>query len=277
MARFESEATAFHPARQIMDQSIIKLLTKTGFSALVLASAQTAGAITLTYTATQATYDPNPNSTINTRPLQLSTLGNALTSGTRNYIYQGLSGDNAIAGAWTPVGQTGPLGSLGINEQRFDYLFPAATAKFTNPTTNLWIDNVTTDFGSFFLAGTCSFCGAANTVQLLSTTNSDGNYIGLSPTGAAGNQNYLNSDTYNIVFGASGITGTIQFDANTNITSGSPVIQTNSGKIVININQLPPTPLPVPGPLPLLGAGAAFGFSRRLRRQIKSKQVVKAG
>jgi hypothetical protein len=274
MARFESEASAFHPALKIMGQSIIKLLTKTGFSALVLASAQTAGAITMTYTATQATNVPNPNSTINTRPLQLSTNGNPLISGTRNFIYQGLSGNNAIAGDWTPLGQTGPLGSLGLNEQRFDYLFPAATTTSLNPNTNNWTNNVTTDFGSFFLAGSCSFCGAANAVQLLSTTNSDADYIGLSSTGAAGNQNYLNSDIYNIVFGASGITGTIQFDANTNITSGSPVIQTNGGKIVININQLPPAPLSVPGPLPLMGAGAAFGFSRRLRRQIKSKQVV---
>ncbi len=277
MARFESEASAFHPALKIMGQSIIKLLTKTGFSALVLASAQAAGAITLTYTATQGTYVPNPNSLVNTRPLQLSMLGTPLSSGTRNFIYQGLSGNNPIAGVWTPVGQTGPLGSLGVNEQRFDYLFPAASATLNNPTNNLWVDNVTTDFGSFFLAGGCSFCGAANAVQLLSTTNSDADYIGLSPTNGAGNQNYLNSDIYNIVFGASGITGTIQFDANTLITSGSPAIQTNGGKIVIKINQLPPAQLPVPGPLPLMGAGAAFGFSRRLRRQIKSKQVVKAG
>ena len=273
MARFESEASAFHPALKIMGQSIIKLLTKTGFSALVLASAQAAGAITLTYTATQGTYVPNPTSLVNTRPVQLSVGGTPLISGTRNFIYQGLSGNNPIAGAWTPVGQTGPSGSLGANEQRFDYLFPAATATLTNPTNNLWVDNITTDFGSFFLAGSCSFCGAANAVQLLSTTNSDGEYIGLSPISTAGSQNYLNSDIYNIVFGASGITGTIQFDANTKVIA-DPLLQTNGGKIVININ---PTSLPVPGPLPLLGTGAAFGFSRRLRRQIKSKQVVKAG
>jgi hypothetical protein len=30
----------------------------------------------------------------------------------------------------------------------------------------------------------------------------------------------------------------------------------------------------VPGPLPILGAGAAFGFSRRLRRRAKAKQVT---
>jgi len=32
--------------------------------------------------------------------------------------------------------------------------------------------------------------------------------------------------------------------------------------------QLRLTPVPVPGPLPLVGVGAAFGFSRKLRRQI---------
>jgi hypothetical protein len=180
----------------------------------------------------------------------------------------------------TPVGQTGPLGSLGAKEQRFDYLFPAASATIPSPVNNLWVDNVTSDFGSFFLAGSCSFCGAANAVSLLSTTNSNADFIGVAaadaPTGSTGNQNYLNSKIYDIVFGASGIKGTISFDALTtivNATGTQPVQQTNGGKIVIKITE-PPTPSqPVPGPLPLLGAGAALGFSRRLRRQLKSKQI----
>lgn len=33
-----------------------------------------------------------------------------------------------------------------------------------------------------------------------------------------------------------------------------------------------PLPTPVPGPLPLLGAGAAFGWSRKLRKRIKSSK-----
>lgn len=33
----------------------------------------------------------------------------------------------------------------------------------------------------------------------------------------------------------------------------------------------PASPAPVPGPMPLFGAGAAFGWSRRLRRRIKSQ------
>jgi len=259
-----------------MGQSIIQLLAKTGISGLILASAQTAGAITLTYTATGATFAPVAVG--NTRPLQLSATGAAITS-PRNFIYQGLNSTNAIgAGDWTPVGQTGSSGSLGVKEQRFDYLFPAATATLPSPVNNLWVDNVATDFGSFFLAGTCSFCGEANAVSLLSTTNSNADFIGVAaadaPTGSTGNQNYLNSKIYDIVFGASGIKGTISFDAFTtivNATGTQPVQQTNGGKIVLNIIE-PPTPSrPVPGPLPLMGAGAALGFSRRLRRQIKSR------
>jgi len=261
-----------------MGQSIIQVLAKTGISGLILASAQTAGAITLTYTATGATF--SPVAVGNTRPLQLSTTGAAISS-PRNFIYQGLNSINDVgAGDWTPVGQTGPLGSLGAKEQRFDYLFPAASATIPSPVNNLWVDNVTSDFGSFFLAGSCSFCGAANAVSLLSTTNSNADFIGVAaadaPTGSTGNQNYLNSKIYDIVFGASGIKGTISFDALTtivNATGTQPVQQTNGGKIVIKITE-PPTPSqPVPGPLPLLGAGAALGFSRRLRRQLKSKQI----
>lgn len=46
-------------------------------------------------------------------------------------------------------------------------------------------------------------------------------------------------------------------------TASSP-----SGQITGITNTFMSTP--VPGPLPLLGAGAAFGFSRKLRRRIKS-------
>jgi hypothetical protein len=278
MARFESEAVAFHSLLQIMGQSIIKLLTKTGLAAFALVSAQAAGAITLTYTPTGATYVPIAPS--NTRPLQFSASGNAITN-PRNFIYLGLSSNNLVAGDWTPVGQlgSGSTGPLRAGEQRFDYRFPAASAQFTNPVNNLWLDNVETDFGSFFLAGSCNFCGVANSVQLLSTIDSNGDYIGVATadaiTGSTGSQNYLNSKIYDIVFGASGIKGTINFDAFTTIIDASgtvPVQQTNGGKIVINVNQEPTPSLPVPGPLPLLGAGAAFGFSRRMRRQIQSKQ-----
>jgi hypothetical protein len=35
-----------------------------------------------------------------------------------------------------------------------------------------------------------------------------------------------------------------------------------------------PTPAEVPGPLPLLGAAAAFGYSRKLRHRIQSRNEV---
>ena len=36
-----------------------------------------------------------------------------------------------------------------------------------------------------------------------------------------------------------------------------------------------PVPAPAPGPLPLFGAAAAFGWSRRIRKQIKQSQTLK--
>jgi uncharacterized repeat protein (TIGR03803 family) len=41
------------------------------------------------------------------------------------------------------------------------------------------------------------------------------------------------------------------------------------------IYEFDPTPgAPVPGPLPLIGAAAAFGWSRRLRRQIQQVRAL---
>jgi hypothetical protein len=45
-----------------------------------------------------------------------------------------------------------------------------------------------------------------------------------------------------------------------NVNSSNSLVFTPAG----------PGPAPVPGPLPILGAGAAFGWSRRLRRRIKT-------
>jgi hypothetical protein len=39
----------------------------------------------------------------------------------------------------------------------------------------------------------------------------------------------------------------------------------------VSISPVPPVP-PVPGPLPILGIGAAFGYSRKLRKRLKSSK-----
>jgi hypothetical protein len=55
-------------------------------------------------------------------------------------------------------------------------------------------------------------------------------------------------------------------------TLGTWTLAGTGDTISINVvNPAPATP-PVPGPLPVLGAGAAFGFSRHLRKRIKSRQ-----
>jgi hypothetical protein len=111
--------------------------------------------------------------------------------------------------------------------------------------------------------------------MISSTPTGQAKYINESPDSTAGNsipgnQNKLTSGLYNIIFGASGITGTLQYTAFTNVTS-NPFAQQSGGTIVINVNDPNPPTTAVPGPLPVLGAGAAFGYSRRLRRRILGK------
>jgi hypothetical protein len=261
-----------------MRHPVIQLLAKTGLSAFILASAQAASAITITYSTNSATNDPIPDALANPRPLQLSPGGTAMTVDFRNFIYQSLVGDYAPAGAWTPVGQS--FATL-AGEQRFDYTFPNATSSSTGGTSGSatvhdWNNNLTLNFGPFYLDGTCNFCGSSNTVNLInSTLTGTAKYIGESPTSTAGNsisgnQNTLTSGIYDIVFGTSGIPGTLQYTAFTNVTT-NPFEQKSGGSIIINVNDPNPPTTAVPGTLPVLGAGAAFGYSRRLRRRILAK------
>ena len=276
MASFKSEDLAFHQPLKTMRQSIANLVTGAGLAALVVGSAQAAGAITITYSTTKATFVPVGAG--NTRPLQMSATGSGITA-TRNFIYQGLVGDYAPAGAWMPVSQLGPgsPGPLGTGEQRFDYTYgPATSINPGPPQDNQWNNNLGLAFGSFYLDGTCDFCGAANLVSLVSASpTGQAQYIGEAPLQqGTGNQNKLTSSLYNIVFGASGKTGTLQYEAYTDITNGEPPFlrsENSGGRIILNINDpLPPT-LPAPAPLPIVGVGAAFGLSRRLRQRIQAK------
>jgi len=248
-----------------MRHSIIQLLTKACFSVALLASAQAANAVTITYTSKSATYVPVPNLDQNTRPLQLSPSGTAMTVPARNFIYTGLVGDYAPAGAWTPLGQS----TSALGEQRFDYYFPNASSTNSGPPqVNNWIGNLDLSFGSFYLNGTCAFCGSSNAVSVINATlTGTAKYTGESPASTAGNQNKLTSGVYNILFGASGITGTLEYTAFTDVTL-NPFTQDSGGTIIINAKDPNFPTTAVPGPLPVLGAGAAFGYSRRLRRRI---------
>jgi hypothetical protein len=270
MFSFNIEHFSFQPLLNNMRHPVIQLLAKTGFSAFILASAQAASAITITYSSSSATNVPIPDLLANPRPLQLSPEGNAMTVTSRNFIYQNLVGNYAPAGAWTPVGQS----TSTLGEQRFDYTFPTATSINSGPPqVNKWINNLTLAFGSFYLGttGSCSFCGELNPVAvILSNDKGEAEYIGQSPTSTFGNQNTLTSGIHNIIFGASGITGTLQYTAFTDVTA-NPFEQKSGGEIIINVNDPNPPTTAVPGPLPVLGAGAAFGYSRRLRRRILAK------
>jgi len=264
-----------------MRHSFPQILAKAGFCTIVLASAQAASALTFTYSTTSATYVPNPNSLLNTRPIQLSPTGGPMTTGSldnrRNFIYTSLVGSDLSTGNWIPVVQS----TTAANSQRFDYYFPNASSSGTFPggsgtaTVHNWNNNLNLDFGSFYLDGSCSFCGSANAVSIISATNTGtAQFIGEADTSTVGNsnggsQNEITSSIYNIMFGTSGITGTLQYTASTNVVA-NPLSQSNKGTITIMTNGVKP-PNGVPGPLPILGAGVAYGYSRRLRQRILGK------
>ena len=258
-----------------MRHSIKNMMIGVGLSTLVLTSARAAGATTLIYSTTRATYAPIGNPLVNTRPLQLSATGNAIPN-PRNFIYQDLVGDNPIAGPWMPINQTGPTGALIMGEQRFDYKFDQATSINTGPPQdNQWNNNLTLDFGSFFLDGSCDFCGSTNAVSITSAgPTAQAQYIGEAPNQTPGNQNKLFSSIYNIMFAASGHTGTLQYEAYTDITNGVPPAlrsESSGGRIIINVDGPTPPTGAVPSPMPLVGAYVAFSSSRRLRRRIHGR------
>jgi hypothetical protein len=270
MLSLKSESPSFQPLPTFMKNSVIQLLTKACFSVSLLASVQAANAVTITYTAASARYEAVGAPGDNTRPLQLSPGGTAMTGPTRNFIYTGLSGDYPTPAVWTPVGQSTSM----AGEQRFDYSFPAANSTNAGPPqVNDWANNLSLSFGSFYLAGSCSFCGPTKVVSMItSSSTGTAKFIGQAPDGTTGNQNQLTSGLYNILFGTgpSAIVGTLEYTAFTNVTSTS-LTQQSGGKIIINVNDPNPPTTAVPGPLPVLGAGAAFGYSRRLRRRILVK------
>ena len=200
----------------------------------------------LVFTATSATHVPIPDIFSNPRPMQFNSAGGAMNTGVtpneRNFIYTGLTCSNASAGNWRPVGQS----TSTANEQRFEYYFDTATSSSTgggsgDATVQSWSNRFNLKFGSFYLDGTASFCGSANAVALLSpTSTAEATYIGEAPsstpgTSVLGNQNSLSSSVYSIVFGASGITGTLQFTAFTNVTT-NPFAQLSGGIITLSIN-----------------------------------------
>jgi hypothetical protein len=214
-----------------------------GIPTVTIPPPQVGSAITFTFTATSATNVPVPDAISNPRPMQYNPSGGAMATGVipnlRNFIYQGLVGSYAPAGNWRPVSQS----TSTTNQQRFDYYFNTASSSTTgggsgSATVRNWVNRLDLNFGSFYLDGTSSFCGPANAVSLLSQNNTGvGQYINESPNSTSGNsisgnQNTLSSGIYNIVFGASGIPGTLQYTAFTNVTT-SPFVQTSGGIITI--------------------------------------------
>jgi hypothetical protein len=78
---------------------------------------------------------------------------------------------------------------------------------------------------------------------------------------------YSNSANQILFLGNQGLVSPDLLDTDTN-NENYDMFSTSTNSLLFT--PLGPPPAAVPGPLPLFGAGAAFGWSRRLRRRIKS-------
>lgn len=133
--------------------------------------------------------------------------------------------------------------NTGGSGQQFKYTLAA-------PSNRIWIQaGLTSQMQALFQGGSfskqvCSTGFGTGTCQTFTSTD----------TGTSAQPNAL------VGFGSQ-IWVTDTYTSTASLPSGQITGITNTFMTAVN---------PVPGPLPLLGAGAAFGFSRKLRRRIKS-------
>lgn len=114
----------------------------------------------------------------------------------------------------------------------------------------------------FFLTGSCAVCGASNIISITSLASSgavSGGFNGLTTGGVPtqGNYTLFTNSPISFTFAGAGLTGTLSYQA---ITTFNPTGSTSDGSFTIT----------VPGPSPLIGAAFAFGWSRKLRKRIKT-------
>jgi hypothetical protein len=125
-----------------------------------------------------------------------------------------------------------------------------------------------TQFLSFYLVSTvpgdCFVCGPSNAVATVLTTAADNRVRGgFTGTLNGGSYAIIDNAPINIVYGDSGIAGTLQFSGLSSFANNVNIA--NTGRIVLTA---------VPGPLPLAGAVFAFGWSKKLRRRIKTASLA---
>jgi hypothetical protein len=118
--------------------------------------------------------------------------------------------------------------------------------------------------GPFYgITGTTSFPGTANLTSassvsgLATTLNGSANFFQVGPGYVSG----------------SPLISSAMFNGRTLASLGLPSSGTLGSWTINGTGDTITARIAVPGPLPLLGAGAAFGFSRRLRQRIQSRQV----
>jgi hypothetical protein len=83
-----------------------------------------------------------------------------------------------------------------------------------------------------------------------------------------------NNNTWSLITTGGEPHGVIQFKNSFSSLKLNVAVDENWSGFTIGLPENPGNVPSVPGPLPLLGVGAAFGFSRKLRKRIKSSKLA---
>ena len=117
-------------------------------------------------------------------------------------------------------------------------------------------DGIPPEFG--FERYRTSATSSEQTEPLISTKTLTGNPAGTGITSEA-----VNTTIGNVVPYPAAEAGPVVFTGTINVTGGRMDVFTDSISQTVD---------PVPGPLPVLGAAAGFGWTRRLRKRIRSSK-----
>jgi hypothetical protein len=207
-------------------------------AAVLLGAAAAFGALAPNANAQTTLWGPTVPFSGGTTQAGATFTGVSVGGGTGGFTYA-----SPIADTYTANLNFNPGYNTGGSTQQFKYTLAA-------PSTKIWIQaGLTSQMQALFEGGSfqkqiCSTGFGTGTCKVFTSTDSNSS---TEPTALVG-------------FGSQ-IWVTDSYTSTASLPNGQITGITNTFMTAVN---------PVPGPLPLLGAGAAFGFSRKLRRRIKS-------
>lgn len=210
-------------------------------------------------------------------PVQLNMVGNAFVPTTvtppgRKFDFRGLTTSGGT-GLFSGVTGLQWIGTANPGVLRSDYSAPSpgtCTSPDIRPGGTCDWSGMDVTLRPFYFLGdaSCSICGPASLVSLVSLTGSANRTVS-GATSPLIITDTLETSFATISFGAdsSAPKAKVRFVASNSYPIGGVAGPdfVSSGSLYFEEHQAPP----VPGPLPVLGGSVAFGFSRKLRKRLR--------